>query len=202
MPAPRQITSPKQLVVEGKDAVGFFEAFLQRHGFHEFQIQDFGGVNELGSFLKALQVASDFDSQNATLAVIRDSESDHIAAFQSACSALVNAGLPVPRTPEVIEAGPPRVGVFLLPDPQSSGMLETLCNRAAAGDPLWPCVDQFLDCVRRTGSCPSNLDKARFHAFLATRPRPGLPIALAAKAGYISLQSNEFQRLRSFLASL
>jgi len=55
MPQPRQITCEKQLLVEGNDADAFFAAFLNHLGVADIQIQNFGGINELRSFLKALR---------------------------------------------------------------------------------------------------------------------------------------------------
>ena len=202
MPPPLTITQPKQILVEGKDAASFFVAFLSDCNLTGFQIQDFGGINELRGFLKALKITPGFVEIVTSLAVIRDAESDPTAAFNSVCTSLSAAGLPVPTAPANLVHDSPKVGIYILPDPRSDGMLETLCLRAVSLDPVAPCLDLYFNCLREVGHYPTNMDKARFQAFLASRPRPGLLIGHAANAGFLNFGSNEYDSLRLFLANL
>lgn len=200
MPPPSTINQPKQLLVEGRSAVSFFSAFISYYNLSGFQIQDFGGIDELRGFLKALKNISGFIQIVTSLAIVRDAESYPVTAFQSVCTSLGNAGLPVPVRPTDLVQGPPQLGVYFLPDPTSSGMLETLCLRAVNADPVIPCVDEYFNCVNRLGNHPTNIDKARLQAYLASRSRPGLLLGQAAHAGYLYFGSADYESLRSFLS--
>lgn len=55
-------------------------------------------------------------------------------------------------------------------------------------------------CFReRGGKLPDNMDKARAQAFLSTRPKPHLPVGLAATEGYWDFASLAFTPLVDFL---
>ena len=202
MPPPVTIKQPKQLLAEGKDAASFFDAFLSHCNLTGFQIQDFGGINELRGFLKALKITPGFVEIVTSLAVIRDAETDPTAAFNSVCSSLSAASLPVPTAPANLVHDSPKVGIYILPDPHSRGMLESLCLRAVSLDPVAPCLDLYFNCLRELGHYPTNMEKARFQAFLASRLRPGLIIGHAAYAGFLNFGSNEYDSLRLFLTTL
>jgi len=200
MPAP--ITRPRLLVVEGTDARVFFDVLLEQMGLADaVQTQDFGGVNELPSFLRTLPVTSGF-SQVTSLGIARDADSNARSAFQSVCGSLKRAGLRVPQQPMVAASGNPTVSVFVLPDCTSPGMLETLCLQSVESDPIMPCVAEYFDCVAANGSVPGNMDKARLQALLASRSRPGLSLRDATKAGYWPWDSPVFDPLKQFLRAL
>jgi hypothetical protein len=200
---PRPIEQPKQLVVEGTDAERLFAALLQTLGLINIQVQNFGGNAELRSFLKALKNTPGFVGTVTSVGIIRDAETDPRAAFQSASTALVQAGLELPQQPEQFTAAIPRTGIFILPDALTPGMLETVCLKSVADDPATICVDDFFTCVEQTtGTLPGNLPKARVQAFLASRSRPGLRLGEAAQAGYWSWDHPAFDSLKQFLRAL
>lgn len=202
MPEPRVIVTPRQLVVEGRDAEIFFNAFLRQMGLAGIQVQNFGGKDELRGFLKALRVTPGFP-RVVSLGIVRDAERDPMAAFQSVCSALRNAGMAVPQQPLMKEEGSPRVSALILPDATTAGALETICLEAVADDPVMQCVKDYFECVRqRMGSLPENLSKAQLHAFLASRPKPDLLLGQAANAGYWPWNSPAFRDMIQFLQSL
>jgi hypothetical protein len=203
VPDPTEINRPVQLLVEGRDALVFFSAFLRYLGITAIQLQNFGGINELGPFLKALRDSPGFLERVGCLGVIRDAESDPGAAFQSVCSALRNAGLPVPPRPRTRAGADPSIAVLILPDEGTDGMLETLCLRAVAEDPARPCVDDYFTCLSETlTALPRNLHKAKIHAFLASRPKSDLQLGQAASAGYFDWANPAFGEVRQFLMDL
>ena len=139
-----------------------------------------------------------------SIGVTRDADESSASAFQSVRSLLMSsAGLDAPDEPMVATWGRPRVSVFILPNCESAGMLETLCLSAVQDDPATPCVEQYLQCLEETANMPSrNPDKARAHAFLASRARPELRVGEAAEAGHWQLDSPAFDPLKSFLLAL
>jgi hypothetical protein len=200
---PVPIVEPKQLVVEGQDAIVFFEALLSKMGLTEIQLQNFGGVDELRGFLSALQRQSGFGHIVTSVGIVRDAERDATSAFQSACSALQNSGLNAPDQPEEFDGSDPRVGVLILPDAENAGMLETLCLRSVISDPGMQCVEEYFDCIdQQLPELPKNMDKAKVQAFLASRPEQVVHLGLAAHKGYWQWGDPAFDHVKRFLSSL
>ena len=82
-------------------------------------------------------------------------------------------------------------------------MLETLLLRAVSADAALECVDEYLECVTRaSGAAPRPRDKARFLAFLASRPDIKPLTGYAARAGYLNFPSPAYDRLRACIAAL
>ena len=82
-------------------------------------------------------------------------------------------------------------------------MLETLCLRAISSDPALLCVEKYFACVDQHGlTLPTNMDKARIHAFLASRPAPDLLVGQAAHKSYWLWDNPVWDDLKGFLRSL
>jgi hypothetical protein len=197
-----EISLPCLLAVEGIDPFGFFLSLLKSMGLSgTIEVRNFGGNGDLAARLKALASMSSFQRVRS-LGIVRDAETNAAGAFAAVQGALRRAQLPVPRSQAAVAEGPPRVTVFILPDRETPGMIETLCLRAVAGDPVMRCVDEFLTCSRQAGAPLGNETKARFHAFLASRDKPGQPLRHAVAKSYFPLEDAAFQPLREFLQSL
>jgi hypothetical protein len=137
------------------------------------------------------------------MGIVRDAEQNAGDAFKSVCGALEKAGLPIPSQPLISTQGQPKVCVFILPDEKSSGMIETLLLRAVSDEPVFECVNEYLDCIEQvTGLVPRPVDKARFLAFLASRPDIKPLTGYAARAGYLKFESPVYDHLKEFISSL
>lgn len=206
MPDPRQITKPKQLLFEGRDMEVFFAAFLRKMDLvNTVQIQNFGGKDELLRFLKALLITpGDQDyirSENASLGIIRDAETGE-NAFEKVCTALRTVNLTEPNQIEEFAGSAPKVGVLILPDKTTSGMLEDLCLRSVENEPVMQCIDEYFSCVARVDSLPSNISKARARAFLASRFEHATDLGVAVHKGYWPWEHPAFNHVRKFLENL
>lgn len=198
--APVRITKRIQLLVEGNDQRNFAEALLSRIGRSDIEVQNFGGVTELGEFLAALQESASFEMVKS-IGILRDAEHSVAAAFQSVQDAVKNAALPIPSEIGSRAAGAPGVTVFILGG--DGGMLETLLNRTVEGKPEQRCVEEFLRCVEKErGQSVRNPHKSRAHAWIATRDRPEVSVGVAAKKKYWALDHPILEDLRAFLRSL
>ena len=185
MPEPQGISAGVQLLVEGNDPRHFFEALVRYMGRDDIQVQNFGGNDELRGFLSAFVAMSGFDETVHSLGIVRDAETDAQGAFQSVQSGLRNAGLPVPNDIDQRAEGPPSVSALILPGDGRPGMLETLLCQTFADSAEDDCVTEFLDCANALpGTSVTRPDKARAHAWLATRPEPHLSVGYAAQRGY------------------
>lgn len=205
MPKPLTLSKPKQLLVEGRDAEAFFYPFVEKMGLQDtIQIHDYGSITELAAFLKQFVRTAQFKRLPVrSIGIIRDAEQDATAAFQSICTALHNAELAAPDQPCTPTKQDPTVNVFILPDSENTGMLETLLLRAVKDEPGFACVDQYLECViQSTGIAPKPIDKAKLLTFLASRPDIKPLTGFAARAGYLNLASQAYEPLRNFLLTI
>ncbi len=205
-----KIVKSKLLVVEGRDEEMFFDAALRDHlALTEIQIMPIGGKTKLTLSMTGLVKDVRFPTVQS-LAILRDADAtapgatvvSASQAFQSVCGSLQHVGLPCPAAHGQFAAGPPRVGVFIVPNGVDDGMLETLCLLSVATLPEFPCVDDYLQCLQGHGVIPNNLHKAMAHAWLASRLEPDKRVGEAAQAGYWPSGSTAFQDLWTFIGSL
>ena len=139
------------------------------------------------------------------LGIVRDAETSAQGAFQSVQSSLRNAGLPVPARPGEPAGAAPTVNVLVLPGNGAPGMLETLLCRTFADTAADRCIDDFFRCFEgsEAGARIRNPDKARAHAFLATRKMPHVSVGVAAQKRYWGeFDQDAFLVIRRFLSSL
>ncbi len=197
-----RFSKPKLLIGEGREEQIFFTAFLAHLNISDVQIEQYGGKQKLPSYLRNLRNIPGY-LEVISLGITRDADDSARSAFQSVCSSLNSASLPVPSKPGEIAGDSPQVSVMILPDGQNKGMLEDLCLAAVEADPVLQCVDEYFNCVYTTvGREPNNIAKARVHAWLASQIEPDKRLGEAAKAGYWPWDSPGFDRLKQFLQAL
>lgn len=198
-----QITHRNLLLVEGKSARIFFEAFLTHLGLaSDVQVQDFQSRDNRAAMIRALAATPVF-ANVGSFGVVIDAEDNPSGTLQSLRHHLGQASLSIPSAHAQFASGKPRVGFFVLPDGASEGMLETLCLRAVAGDPAMPCIDEFFNCLTHYGvGAPQNPTKARTQAFLASRVRSEFLVGSAARAGIWPWTNDAFADARRFLSDL
>lgn len=197
------ITYEKILAVEGHDAFQFFKALLRQLTLlTNIEIRNFGGVGDLSDFLDLLVITPGFE-RVTSLGIVRDAETNAESAFQSVCGGLSMAALSVPEHPMSIADGNPKVSVFILPDCENPGMLETLCLRTVSDDMAMVCVEEYFRCTQNQGlALPSNMPKAQVHAFLASKPHPGFLLGQAAHEGYWPWNHPAVDKIKQFLRDI
>ena len=192
----------RQLLVEGREEVLFFGAFLRELEINEVQIRNCGGKDNLGPMLLEIAESPEFHSLQS-IGIVRDADTNVAGAFQSVQSALRNAGLQFPRRLLLPTSNTPKISVFIMPDNANNGALEQLCLTVLADDVAMPCVEEFLQCVNvHAPAQPQDQAKARIHAFLASREDPELRLGEAAQRGYIPWNHPAFADLAQFLRNL
>ena len=199
-----QVESSTQLLVEGNDQVNFFDALIRHLDIDGIQIHNFGGVSDLALFVETLSAMQEFRERVESVGIVRDAEKGSAqSAFQSVQSSLCKAGLPVAERMNQRFGSSPAVSVFILPDNESGGMLETLLCRTLVDTPFDHCIDDFFGCVATsTGESPHSPDKSRAFAYIATMRRPNVSVGVAAKKRYWNLDHAAFSGVRQFLGSL
>jgi hypothetical protein len=205
MPPPAQtqpFNKPKLLAGEGQDEVFFFEALLAHLQISDVQVEQYAGKGYLAKYLRELPLRPGYQNVVA-IGITRDADGNVAQTFQSVGGLLGNAGLPTPAAAGQVTAGPPRVGVFLMPDNQRPGMLEDLCLDAVQSDGAISCVTDYFKCVdQRAKRQPNNMAKARVHAWLASQLEPDRRLGEAAKAGIWPWHDAAFAPLIQFLQAL
>jgi hypothetical protein len=94
------------------------------------------------------------------------------------------------------------MGVFIVPNGVDDGMLETLGLLAVSAMPGIHCLNDYFQCLQGHNVIPSNRDKARAHAWLASRQEPDKRVGEAAQSGYWPWDSDANTDLWAFVRSL
>ena len=203
----RRIRSDRLLLVEGRDEVNLFGELLKHcldvAGRQDIQIIDAGGREKFGINIAAINAAPERCSPLRALGVIRDADDSADSAFQSVCDALRNTGYVPPAAHGDVSGGMPAVGVFILPDGEGTGAIETLCRYSVARGAASGCVETYIDCLKEQGALQSrNEDKTFAHAWLAAGEDPVARVGEGARQGVWDFDSDAFADLSAFLRNL
>ena len=158
-------------------------------------VKPHGGIDRL---LKQIPILLKPGTDLERLGIVVDADNSAQAGWQSIRDRLKNSGFTnVPKYPDpagtiVEQDGFPRVGVWIMPDNRSPGMLEDYLQvLVPSGDRLLSyaqtCVDKIPEEDRRFGD--SRLPKALIHTWLAWQKKPGLPLWHAMLKGYFDIDS-------------
>lgn len=212
------------ILVEGMDDLHAVAGFFRKLGLTKFidtgrrtltlqwvedgsklDIISAGSVEEARDFEDTLRDLEALDD-TASLALVVDADADHANRWRSIETVLTRMGYNPPKipTPEgTIVCGegarPARIGVWIMPDNQQAGMLETfLSNCVPDGNvhPVWMAADSHtlalqgaVDEARRFKNV--HLDKAKIHNYLAWSDPPGLPFGQAILKGILDAESEQ-----------
>ena len=138
-----KIEKPKLLIVEGRDEAEFFAAAMRDHlAITDIQPMPIGGKTKLRQNLSALVRDTQFSAVRS-LAIVRDADSplddartavstitEAAKTFESVRDSLRHVALNCPDAHGRFVDGPPRVGVFIMPDGSDDG-----CSKPSASEP-------------------------------------------------------------------
>ncbi len=201
-PKKREIWADRLLLVEGRDEVNLFGA-LTRHRFgeerqSEIQVIDAGGRDRFPNNLNAIALVA---RSVRAIGAVRDADDDAGGAFRSICDHLRNAGYEPPTAHDGFSDATPTVGVFIVPDGNTPGAIETLCKRSREGNAVSGCVEDYMSCLDGRGAMRSgNRDKT--HAYLAAKDDPAARVGEGALRGAWDFDSDAFADLSAFLREL
>ncbi|OAN65475.1 hypothetical protein A6A05_05825 [Magnetospirillum moscoviense] len=172
------------LLVEGDDDFHVLAALCRHQGIPEsFEIIKKGGYEALRDGL-----SNEIKSPGRrTLGIVIDADQDIAARWQSLAGASAKAGVTLPATPDpagtIVETpGSPRVGVWLMPDNRTTGMLEDfVAFLVPEGDALFSRATDTITAIpadlRRFSEIHAT--KATIHTWLAWQDEPGRPMGQA-----------------------
>ncbi len=201
-----RIQAAKLLAVEGKDECNFFESLLRYERMDGIQLVDIGGKDKFQIELPLLTKIDGFRNVEV-IGFIRDAE-DQLAdsAFNSVCETLRKNNLPVPASINVLTDGKPGTGIFVMPDNQSMGTLESLCLQALEGQKIKDCINDYLSCfypdMNQSEKDKFNEPKSRVLSYLASRAPIINSLGLGAQNGYWDFSHGCFSEIKKFLRAL
>lgn len=221
-PRPMEIKGPHLLLAEGADEKEFLAALLKYIDIHDVQVEEMGGKDQFPGLFATLMATQKLAmSQLQTYAIIRDAEGNADDTFKSLCHHLRAAVQPFPAVPGQYTARKPapgpRVGIFLMPDNGSPGMLEDLCLKAVQDHPAMPCVREYIACLRtalpprsnpelpiKPGErfFPKNVAKAEVQTYLAAMHDNVIRLGHGAARQYFNFGSPVYDELKRFLEVL
>ena len=199
------VRSDRLLLVEGKDEVNLFDALMQHCLDAEptVQVIDAGGKDRFPKNLRALHTLAHAHRSLLAIGVVRDADNDAAGAFRSVCDHVGNAGYEPSAVHGEFSDATPSIGVFIVPNGEEPGAIETLCRRSKEGDAAAACVDEFLNCLDEHAAMRSiNVDKSFAHAYLAATENPVARVGEGAMQGAWNFDSPAFAELADFLREL
>lgn len=185
----------QKLLVEGSDDLHVVLALCRKHEVPVvFEVVDNRGVSNL---LKSLNVWLK-TSALQTLGMILDADEQLGKRWDEVKERLTRAGYEVPNHPKrggviIRQEGMPTIGVWLMPDNISSGMLEDFLKYLIPqGDMLLPEAESTLSRLEMeqiNGYKPVHRAKSLLHTWLAWQDSPGMPIGIAITHSYLDTNS-------------
>ena len=178
------------LLVEGKNDQHVIWALCKMHQVREtFDVltPKEGGIEALLEDIPIRLKEPDLQS----LGIVIDADEDIQARWASVRNRLREAQYSVPDKPAkrgfiTSPPGRPRVGVWVMPDNQISGILEDfVAHLIPTTDSLRPVAEDTLQTIEQGGLHryrPSYRPKAFIHTWLAWQETPGMPMGLAITA--------------------
>ena len=197
---PFVIEKNKILLVEGKDEVTFFKALFKKKNMEDIQVKSTNGKDDFKNDFVTLKNTPGFEKVTS-LAIIQDADSDPQSRFNSICSTLKKCRLSVPDKIGLFTESTPKIGIFIIPDGKSEGMLESLCLSTVESKEkeTMKCIDEFMECIEIKSKKPKNKDKSRLQAFLAAVPKNPRSLGEAAKMDYWNFDSDKLDPLLEFV---
>ena len=167
---------PRLLLVEGTDDEVFFCKLAEYLGISsQIYLVNCKGKNNLSNYLIAILQDGYFASRRH-IGIVRDSDYNTDAAFDSVISALDNANkntnsknkFLIPSKSLVRSTGSPSVSVLLVPV-GTEGALEDLVLAALQADPIMSCVNDYFECLTKVGLqiSKNRVSKSKLSVFIS-----------------------------------
>ena len=185
------MASDSVLLVEGQDDKHVVSKLLYFHGLVDaYEVKDKDGIENLLVSLPVELRASDLKR----LGIVVDADSPLKNRWDGVAQVLRTHGYDqTPMVPAIggtliIAPRKPSVGIWLMPDNRSDGMIEDFAAMLIpAGDRLLPRVRIALDSVplEERRFAPSHYSKAAIHTWLAWQEEPGVKMGAAITRKYL-----------------
>ena len=163
------------LLVEGQNDEHVVRHIRARHpSAPSFDIANKDGIGEvLKSISGKIKV-----SGRLVVGILVDANGTLMDRWKSVRDRIMRANIQVPTHPNpagTIIDGTPQVGIWLMPDNESSGELEDFVKQMIpTGDPVWPLSQRYIDGIPQANRkfADHKQLRAQLYAWLATREDP------------------------------
>ena len=217
------LSCEKLIVVEGGSDKALFNGLLNNRNIIGFDVlcpwdmeKGLEGEDAIRHLLDAIVISRNFEKLQKILIVIDsdDNPDDKFKKFQAVLSKTKPFSdgnrYPIPNNPNEFSpaGGGLQVAIQLLPTPQATGAMETLCWNAAIAhcQSVQSCIDEFANCVGAHNWSPQKLAKFKLRSLISTQHQsnPDLPTTYLWEQAptIVPLESNIFDPLAEFLANL
>lgn len=200
-----------KLLVEGNNDWHVLMNLCSRYDVAEnFDIIDCGGKDKL---LSQLRLRLSNPSINQIIGVIVDADTDCISCYNQIVNNLKPYGYDFPDVPvknglilQSKEEDKAKVGVWIMPDNSSQGMIEDFALRLIdPTDVLLQKAESTIVEIEEEKICrfkPVHRSKAKIHTYLAWNDEPGLPIGQAINKNLLNADSEYAQVFMSWISRL
>lgn len=190
------------ILVEGKDDAIVLDIILTELNANpnEVRVIVAGGKAGFSKHFPLILKSTSFASKISTISIIRDADSDPVAALGEIHNLLKKLNLPQPDVASFSDHEGKRFGVYLFPKPGMSGDLEDLALELADASATLSAAHGYIDAAVEANTSLSKTSKRKIQSYLAgasTEIRP--TVGWAFKDGTITLNSQKAPELVSFL---
>ncbi len=214
----RDVNKEKQLLVEGKDDIHVVINLMRHHGViwdnenepPPVEVIERGGKPRLLDRTKLRAALK--GSELKILGIMVDADEDFLDTWESVrgCLSSVVHDLPIrcPNYGYIVDIPDEiRLGVWIMPDNASSGMLETFVERlmpAVGSNAVWDYTKEVIEEAKRKGADYKDTQraKARVHTWLSWTDEPGNPLGLALNSEKINPNGPEAEGFVSWFERL
>jgi len=195
------------LLVEGKDDLHVISALCVKFKIPEnFKIKDTEGIDKL---LEQVPVRMK-QTGIKTIGIIIDADVNLAGRWQQVLKVVGQKMPNFPNEPSmsgtVHQENNLRVGVWIMPNNQLNGMLESFIEFLIPdSDELLPIINTHLDAIENNKMNQYKLihrDKAMIHSWLAVQEDPGTPMGLSITKKYLSTDVRQCKVLIDWLLKL
>lgn len=196
------------LLVEGQEDKHVVWHMCNRHGIDNERLFDIRVADGLERLRDDLSQRARFGWESVWVLV--DADQSCSDRWRSLRDVLVKLGYPdVPESPSAGGTVLPaigdlaRIGVWIMPDNEDSGVLEDFLTRLVArGDPLLPHAQTVVDSLPEQRFAATHRPKALIHTWLAWQEEPGTPMGHAIAKHYLQTDHELASRFLAWLRLL
>ncbi len=198
---PIKIEKKRLLLVEGKDEIMFFNAYLKFLEIDNIQVLEVKGKTQFKNELPLLKINPGFPDVEK-FGLIRDADDDFSATLQSVYDRLILNSFEPIKEHNKFSTSTPQIGIFIMPGLNTNGCLEDLCLKAVNTNDQLKCPNDFINCVKNDKKGLNHISKRKVQVFLACQKELCNHLGLGAQKKYWDFDSAVYDDIKKFVQDL